>query len=66
MEKLLTVTTDILEVPTFSLKSSAFLMLFKFCTHSENKMGNKIPPLPPKTKPPPSSPPCPKKIQTTK
>lgn len=54
MEMLLTVTTDVFEVPPFYLKSYALQMLFNFCTDSENKIGNKIP-LPQK-RPPPSSP----------
>lgn len=44
MEVLLTVTTDVFEVPTFYLKSCALLILFNFCTDSENIMGKKIPP----------------------
>lgn len=44
MEMLLTVTTDVFEVPTFYLRSCALLMIFNFCTDSENKMGNKMSP----------------------
>lgn len=65
MEILLTVISDVFEVPAFYLKSCALLMLFHFCTDSENKMGNKISP-PPKKISPPSYPPHPKKPKTTK